>query len=197
MKDLKSIWNTINDIQLKKVEFTDVNKSNDIFSRLEKEEKLRKSYFIWIILLVLTTMSFFSWIIYDTSGVFGLNQGIGVCSITVGSILIVYLAQLVKIPLNEYRYQQTSIEFLLVVKEKLSKRRRFLIGGISLQLIFLIIGLHLLIFPNFHSVGTQAALGLYYGTMLALAGSGIGITVACYNAYYKPILERIKVFLNE
>jgi len=196
MKDLKQIWDSTNFFHLKNKEIIETENPKYIFLKLEKEENRRKKYFLSITIFILIIMMFFSWLVYYTEGVFGINQIIGVGLITIGSVFMVYFIQLVKIPFDKFKYQETSLEFLKVVKAKLVVRKKFLIGGISVQFVLLTVGLHFIIFSN-SLIGNGSKLGLHYGSLFAFSGFAIGLTVIFYNAHYKPILKKIEAFLKE
>lgn len=118
------------------------------------------------------------------------HQIFGIGVISLGSIFIVYFAQKVKISLNYDKFQRPSLDFIMIAKEKLNRRRKFLILSISLQCICIVLGIHLLIFPQIEFSSYQKGMvGLYYGCMLGLAGFGIGLTLVGYNSYYKPIIK--------
>ncbi len=188
MKNIKSIWNKI-----KLVKTTNTKTSQNFFLQLEREEKNRKHFSIWSYGIFTIIILGFSLLVYETSPVFGNRQIMGITLVTIGSFIIVFFSQFVKITISEPDYGRPSTEFLVLVKEKLNTRKNYLIFGISIQLICLISGLYLLIFTK--SIDGKT-LGKYFGTMFSFSGIAIGITIALYNIHYKKLVRRIDFLLQ-
>lgn len=188
MKSIESIWNKIN-----LVKESDTKTLQNIYSQLEREEKNSKRYSIWSYIIAVFIMLAFLLLVFKTSPIFDTRQVIGVTLVAIGSFIIVFFSQFVKINISEPDYGKPSIEFLVLVKDKLNTRKNYLILGIALQLICLISGLYLLIFTKPIDGET---LGKYFGTMFSLSGIAIGITIALYNVHYKKLVRRIDFLLH-
>lgn len=188
MKSIKYIWNEIN-----LVKTTNTKTPQNIFLHIEREEKNSKRYSIWSYGISAFIMLAFLLLVYRTSPIFGTRQIIGITLVAIGSFMIVFFSQFVKITTSEPDYGKPSTEFLVLVKEKLNTRKNYLIFGISIQLICLISGLYLLIFTK--SIDGET-LGKYFGTMFSLSGIAMGISIALYNVHYKKLIRRIDFLLQ-
>lgn len=197
MKNLKSIWTNPKSINFENNEKTDSHSLERIVQNLYREEKSRKKYSLLSIMIITLSMLTFSYVVYKTEYFFGIYQIIGVGLITLGSILMVYFAQLSKVPFKDNKYQEASVEFLTIVREKILNRKRFLIWGLSFQIVFVVIGLHLLIFSSSWHANRGEEMGVHYGFMFAFIAAGVGVIVSIYNQYYKPVLGRINEFLGD
>ncbi|MFK5973028.1 MAG: hypothetical protein QM485_07080 [Flavobacteriaceae bacterium] len=188
MKSIESIWNKSN-----LVKESDTKTLQNIYSQLESEEKNRKLYAIWPYIIVTFIMLAFLLLAYKTSPVFETRQITGVALVTIGSFMIVFFSQFVKVTISEPDYGKPSTEFLVLVKKKLNTRKNYLILGVTLQLISLISGLYLLIFAT--SIDGEM-LGKYFGTMFSFSGIAMGIIIALYKLQYKKLIKRIDYILQ-
>lgn len=195
MNDLKSIWNQVScDSDELKIKLTDPIES--IFTKLEKEQRLRDIFNPVLIIFIILFTIFFSYLVLQNSAAFSLAKIIGIVCITLASISIAILSQIVKMPLQKFTHDKSSTVFLKIVKEKLHRSKDMLILGLFLQIVFMTIGLYLIIF---HGAGDYN-IGYVYaflGFMLGIGGASIGGGIAFFNTHYKSTHQLIDKFLTE
>ncbi|MEM7511334.1 MAG: hypothetical protein AAF388_10410 [Bacteroidota bacterium] len=199
MDNLKNIWKQLQEAQDQLALHLDVDKAETIYQKIEKEERLRKKAAPWLPFYLLGIMGALSWVVYQTSlseGTdFGAVQITGLLLITIGGICITYLTYLAKIPVGREFFDQQASTFVQSVKEALTKRRKLLLLSMSVFMFCLIAGLHLLIF-GLEDLGEKGGyLGWFYGSMLALAGTTIPLSLSAFDKHYEEIHMRIDRFL--
>ena len=195
MEEIKSIWNKLNVIQSELERLMDLNDINKVQHQLEMEEKIRKRFTPFMLPVVAITIATLGWLVYSNNEKFGLTEISGLIIIFVGGLITVYFPQMNRIPLSAFDYEQSSVSFYKIVKEKIQQKRKFFIGSICSLFVSLIIGLYLLIF-GFESHENGGMVGVYFGFMFALAGIGIPSSIRMFDSNYKDLLLRIEKFIS-
>lgn len=196
MDNLKSIWQQLDHCVHQLGDIAHSGKNNSIFEKLEKEAALRKKFNPLLITMIVLFTVFFVFIIQANGNDFNFSTVAGISLVALASIIIATFSQIVKMPLQKFRHDKSSIEFLKIVKVKLDQSRKFLVLGILLQNICLTIGLYLLIFYN-HPTANEGLLFTFLGFMFGLGGLAVGSAYAFFNQHYKGTYATIDLFLKE
>ncbi len=204
MDELKNIWQKIGDLKEEVGDMIEMNKVENVFSQLKKEEARNKKWLPWMIPYYIGMTLFLLWA-YNWMSVtwFDRNlstlQIIGTLLIMVGGFIMLYLTQLHKIPLADYQQDQTSQVFLSTVKEKLAKRRKMSLIANGIYLFILTIGLNMVAYDWSGDSGNPIGLHtlLMNGFMLILAAISLPLGLRKFDKQYKDIVTRIDRFLGE
>lgn len=190
MENLEKIWTQLNDISLDLKEVIQEEADNSIFKQLEKEEQLRKKYNPFLFSLIALIPLVFWGLLHQNMD---WTKALGIACITGSGVAIATFSQIVKIPLQQFQYDQSSLDFMSIVKQKLDQSRMMLVIGVLLQVLLLGTGLYLLIFSN----TPLDNLLLFSGIMMSLCGLVIGLNIASFNRHYRDIYQKIARFLEE
>jgi len=195
MDDLKSVWNRLS-CDASKMKISSANSIDSIFDKLENEQRLRKKFNPLLIGFILLFTVFLCFIVFQNSSSFTTPKVIGIVCITLASISIAVFSQIIKMPLQQFSHDKSSVVFLNIVKDKLNKTKVMLILGIFLQIVFLSIGLYLIIFyeSNDYNMGT---FGAFWGFMFGIGGASISGAFAFFTSHYKPTYQLIDQFLKD
>ena len=196
MDNLKSIWNQINLANAELKTMIEKGDNNSIFEKLEKEQVLRKKFNPLLVLFILLFTIVFIYILSAIYVELDYSKIIGIAFVTLASISIAIFSQIIKMPLNQFNHDKSSVEFLEVVKEKLNQSKKMLVIGIILQILFLTVGLYFIIFHNAEMSENSGYLFAFFAFMLGLGGFGVGTSIASFNAHYKETYQTIDLFLN-
>ena len=108
-----------------------------------------------------------------------------------------YLLQSDRIPVEAYEHDKSSIDFLKIVKEKLEKRKHLWAFAITVYMVSLMLGMHLLLFGLESLAGKWGWVGVFYGISLGLTGKSAGDMYARHQSKYGDMLKRIERILAE
>ncbi|MEO0339728.1 MAG: hypothetical protein AAF242_10985 [Bacteroidota bacterium] len=194
MDHLETIWKQLNDKALDLEPMIQQKADTSIFRQLEKEEMLRKKYNPLLFALIATIPFVFYGIFYQEMD---WMKAVGIACITGSGVAIAIFSQIVKMPLREFQYNQTSIDFLRLVKKKLDQSRVMLTFGVFLQCLLLVTGLYLLIFSSADWDNLLAYQLTFAGIMMGLGGVAIGKSIAAFNKHYRSTYQRIHRFVHE
>lgn len=195
MDNLKSIWNQLS-CDSNQLELKENGDRESIFSKLEKEARLRKKFNPLLIILIILITIFLSILVAESNATFTSSMVIGITLVTLASISIAILSQFVKMPLKQFEHDKSSMMFLSTVKEKLNQSKNMFILGLLLQNLFLTAGLYFIIFHN-NETANPSTLYVFLGTMMGLGGAAIGGGLAFFNTHYKSTYQMIDHFLSE
>jgi len=156
MDNFKSIWNQLQ-CDSSKLQIAINGQKGSIFEKLKEEEELRKKFNpMFAVFIVLFSIGF-SYVLFHNDPL-SMPKIIGIGFITLASITIAVFAQIIKIPLDQFEHEKSSMAFLEMVKEKLDQSKIMLVVGVFLQVVFLTIGLYLIIFYASNDIQT----GFFY-----------------------------------
>ena len=155
---------------------------------------MRKKFNPFLIVGIVIFTLILSSLIFVTEG-FSIANFVGIGLITLASIFIAIFSQVIKIPLDEFAYDKSSVVFLTIVKERLNQSKQMLILGLLLQSLCLGFGLYFLIFYQATDVN-PVYFYMFLGWMFALPAAGIGFGLLFFNIHYKPTYQAINQFLN-
>lgn len=195
MDNLKLIWNQVS-CDAKQLEINVDHQKESIFEKLQKEQRLRQKFNPLLVTFIILFTLFFGFIILWGESAISYSKLIGIGFVTLASIVIAIFSQVVKMPLNQFEHDKSSMIFLKMVKDKLNQSRNMLIIGIILQSVFMTLGLYLIIFHNVSDVN-PGYLGAFFGFMAGLFGAAIGGSLAFFHTHYKSTYQLIDHFLTE
>ncbi len=198
MNELKEIWSQLDKISTDLKVLAEPNASLSVYEQLQKEQDLRKKSYPFLVLLLLLTPVVLVFLTQQTNpGTFDWKTITGISLISLAGITISWLSQIVKFPLQQFEHDRTSMEFLVVVKNKLDQAKKMLIIGVVLQLALLTLGLMLLILPQIPADQLYTYLFLLTGFMLSLTGIVVGGSISFFNKHYQGIYTTIRTFTKE
>lgn len=203
MDDLKAIWEKVGDLKAEVGALLVMDKVETIYTQLKKEEDRQKKWKPWqvpyVIAVSALTFFFYNWIsqtYYDRS--MTTQQILGTLLIPIGGLLMLYFYQLHQIPLDE-EHDRTSLSFLKMVKEKLTKKREAIRWANMVHISVLTIGLNVISYDwGLTSIIEHWKQFLFLnGTMLLIAAFSFINGQKKFDKRYKDILARIDRFLAE
>lgn len=204
MDDLKAIWHKIGDLKTEVGELLEMDKVESIYTQLKKEEDRQKKWKPWQIpyIIVMTVFIFgvYNWIsqtYYDRD--MTTLQILGTLLIPIGGFIMLYFYQLHKIPLADKEHDRTSLSFLTMVKEKLTKKRKAIFWGNMIYVLILALGLNIISLDwGITDISKHwKHLLLLNGTMLGIGILSFRFGLKKFDKQYKDILARIDRFLAE
>ena len=204
MDDLKEIWQKVGDLKAEVGELLAMDKVETIYTQLKKEEDRQKKWKPWqipyVIVVSALTFFFYNWLsqhYYDRN--MTTQQILGTLLIPIGGFIMLYFYQLHKIPLEDKEHDQTSLFFLKMVKEKLSKKRKAIRWANMVYISLLTIGLNLVSFDWGISNISEHWIHflLLNGTMLTIGILSFIFGLKKFDEQYKDILAKIDRFLAE
>lgn len=204
MDDLKAIWQKVGDLKAEVGELLEMEKVETIYTQLKKEEARQKKWKPWripyIVAVTIFTFWFYNWIsqtYYDQN--MTMQQILGTLLIPIGAFMMLYINQLHKIPLDDKAHDRTSLTFLKMVKEKLTKKRQAIRQANMVYLVLLTIGLNVISFDwGITSIAEHWKHSLFLnGFMLIIAILSFINGQKKFDKQYKDMLARIDRFLAE
>lgn len=192
MEDLKVIWSKLNDLQLEVGQMIGVDNVETVYTQLKKEQDRKKKWVPFLVPYIMVIMAFMTWLTEAYKDVVSM---VGIMLITIGALIMMKLLNMHAIPIEEYEHDKDSTSFLKLVKEKLEQRKKTSALGVGLYPLFLLGGLHLLIFGLGSLAGRGGEVGLLYGLMLGIAGFSTGSMFLFHQKQYGEILQTIDRFL--
>jgi len=194
MDDLKTLWRHADDITLELDLLSRPKNVQSVHKRLQDEERRLKKYLPWtygfIIAMLLGLTAFF----YSVGALNGPLSWLGMGFIILASWCVAYFAQLVRVPYEDFAYNQPTLPFLHEVRDALRRKRISMLGGVSLQVIFLTLGLTMMIFSDGDGF-TSGALGGFLGMMLGIGGGVVGMMSMTFELNYGKVRKVVDEFL--
>lgn len=192
MEDLKKIWHKLNDLQVEIEQVLNKDAVENTYKKLKKEADLQKKWMPWMIPYIFCLMALMTWLTQAHDSFVKMS---GIALITIGGLVMTYLLQANKIPIEQYQHHQDATTFMKIVKEKLEKRKHFWAIGVAIYTLSLTFGLHLLIFGLDSLAGKGGYVGLLYGMMLGLTGFATGNMYLAHQKQYGEVLKTVNRFL--
>jgi len=197
MDNLQTLWNKIQNTEFsndKKIESLEFN-----LLYLKKKEKNRQFIAIILMPFCLLILGVF---IYLTLSSGNLSNGItfkqvfGLFLVLAALIFLFQQFRKTLIKTDHIDLSQPSKILLSDVRSKLVYRRKSIVLGTLVYLLFLIPGIYLLLQPYLVSVMRDSMLGLLCGSMLGIGGYTIKLQRSYFDKHYGEILNRIDSFLG-
>jgi len=192
MDELKTIWRTADDLTLELDLLARPSNIETVHQQLADEDRRLKKWlpftYAFIVLMLLGMTVFF----YAVGALGSPLAWVGWALVMFASWCVAYFAQAIKIPFGEFVYAQPTRLFLNDVKEALHRKRAFLLAGVSLQSLFLSLGISLIIYAD---TGGAANLGGLLGLMLGIGGGMVGMMAMAFELNYGKVRRVVNEFL--
>lgn len=194
MDELKTIWRHADDLTLE-LDLPSRSKNvQSIHKKLRDDDRRLKKYLPWTYGFIITMLLGMTGFFYAVGALSGPLSWLGMGFIILASWCVAYFSQLVRVPYEDFAYTQPTIPFLYDVKDALRRKRISMLGGVSLQVLFLTIGLTLMIFSDGEGL-TSGALGGFLGLMLGIGGGVLGMMSMAFEMNYGKVRKVVEEFL--